>query len=78
MGSEGDETGVVLNQDAIDIANDGVNSFCTLLDKRRADILTIIQWHYTGSDRVCRDAVRNLGRINEVVDVYNHSSYPAA
>ena len=40
MGTEGDETGVLLNQEVIDMANDGVNSFFTLLDQRRADILT--------------------------------------
>ena len=38
MGPEGDETGVVLNQEVIDMANDAVNSSFTLLDQRRADI----------------------------------------
>ena len=71
MGPEDGETGVVSNQDAIDMANDVVNSFSTLLEKRRADTHTIIQWHYSGSDRLYRDAVSNLRGISEVVDTYN-------
>ena len=70
-GPEGDETGGVLNQDAIDMANESVNSLFVLLDKRRADINTITRWHYHGSDKVYGDAVSNLGRISEVVDAYN-------
>ena len=68
MGPEGDDTGVIMDQDAIDMANDAVNSLFVSLDKRRADILTITQWHYSGSDRLYREAGSNLGRISEVVD----------
>ena len=68
MGPEGGETGEIMNQDVIDMASDAVNSLFGLLYQRMADVLTIHQWHYTGSDRVYRDAVSNLGRISEVVD----------
>ena len=39
MGPEGDGTGIVLNRDAIDMANESVNSLFVLLDKRRADVI---------------------------------------
>ena len=71
MGPEGGETDESLTQEVIDTANESVNSLFVLLDKRRADILTNAEWHYSGSDRLYRDAVSNLGRISEVVDAYN-------
>ena len=46
-GTDGGETGELLNQDVIGASNSLVNSFFVLLDKRRADINTIsmgLQW----------------------------------
>ena len=44
LGQEGWETGELQTQEIIDMANDAVDSFFTLLDKRRADINTITRW----------------------------------
>ena len=50
-GTEGGETGDLLNQDVIDASNSLVNSLFVLLDKRRADINTISRWDFNGKDK---------------------------
>jgi hypothetical protein len=71
LGTDGGETGELLNQDVIDASNSLVNSFFVLLDKRRADMNIISRWAFSGNDKAYGDAINGLGRISEVVDAYN-------
>jgi len=66
-----DEAQVSMQQETIDASNSSLNSFMVLLDKRRADVHTLIHWSYNGNDKIYGNAMNDLGRISDVIDAYN-------